>query len=50
MSIFKKKEYSAERSATRMARGLAVMGALHFIIPEPFDSIIPNYLPGPLHS
>lgn len=40
MSIFKKKEYSAERSAIRMARGLAVMGALHFIIPEPFLSLI----------
>ena len=50
MSIFKKKEYSAERSATRMARALAVMGALHFIIPGPFDSIIPKYLPGPRHA
>ena len=50
MSIFKKKEYSAERSATRMARGLAVMGALHFIIPKPFDSIIPKCLPGPPHA
>ncbi len=50
MSIFKKKEYSAERSATRMARALAVMGALHFIIPDPFDSIVPKYLPGPPHA
>ena len=50
MSIFKKKEYSAERSATRMARALAVMGALHFIIPDPFDSIVPKYLPGPAHA
>ena len=33
-----------------MARALAVMGALHFIIPDPFDSIVPKYLPGPAHA
>lgn len=49
MSIFKKKEYNVERSATRMARALAFMGALHFAAPQPFDSIIPKYLPGPPH-
>ena len=26
------------------------MGALHFIIPDPFDSIVPKYLPGPAHA
>lgn len=50
MSIFKKKEYNVERSATRMARALAFMGALHFAAPQPFDSIIPKYLPGPPHA
>lgn len=26
---------------------MTVTGALHFIVPKPFDGIIPSYIPGP---
>ena len=37
---------SANRSARRTAAALATMGTLHFLKPEPFDSIIPPSFPG----
>jgi len=33
-------------SALRLAVPLFVMGILHFLVPKPFDSIIPKQLPG----
>jgi uncharacterized membrane protein len=32
--------------AQRMGAGLVGMGALHFVIPAPFDGIVPQELPG----
>ncbi|SDP83729.1 Uncharacterized membrane protein [Actinopolyspora xinjiangensis] len=33
-------------SATLLAGALAITGTLHFLLPRPFDSIVPRRLPG----
>ena len=37
---------ACDSSARRMSAALAAMGVLHFVRPEPFDSIIPPEIPG----
>ncbi|WP_409484198.1 hypothetical protein [Arsenicicoccus dermatophilus] len=39
-------ERRARRSARTMAGFLTGMGVLHFVKPEPFDSLIPGWVPG----
>jgi uncharacterized membrane protein len=39
-------QISAARAARRLAALLLGMGALHFVVPQPFDSVIPTELPG----
>lgn len=39
-------EYERVRRATVMGASLVGMGALHFVKPEPFDGLIPKWLPG----
>lgn len=35
-----------DKLAQRMGAGLVGMGTLHFVLPEPFDGIVPEELPG----
>lgn len=35
-----------DRRAAGMALGLGTMGVLHFVAPEPFDRMIPRWMPG----
>lgn len=37
---------ACDSSARRMSAALAAMGVLHFVRPEPFDGLIPPFLPG----
>lgn len=37
---------TSQRSAHRLAAMMGGMGALHFLVPKPFDSIVPRVLPG----
>ena len=37
---------ASDASARRMSAALAAMGVLHFVRPEPFDGLIPPFLPG----
>lgn len=37
---------SAARGAHRLAALLLGMGALHFVAPKPFDTVVPTELPG----
>jgi uncharacterized membrane protein len=39
-------QISSSSRATRMGAMLVGMGALHFVAPKPFDSIVPTELPG----
>lgn len=38
---------SRPRPATLLAATLATSGMLHFVAPEPFDTVVPRWLPGP---
>ncbi|MGV0735005.1 hypothetical protein ABQF35_05300 [Mycobacterium syngnathidarum] len=46
MTAPKARRISAAPAAQRMAALLLGMGALHFVAPKPFDTIIPAELPG----
>ncbi|MCG7609423.1 MULTISPECIES: DoxX family protein [Mycobacterium] len=46
MTAPKAQRISAAPAAQRMAALLLGMGALHFVAPKPFDTIIPTELPG----
>ncbi|MEU9734379.1 MauE/DoxX family redox-associated membrane protein, partial [Streptomyces sp. NPDC048002] len=37
---------SADRSALQLAGLLAAAGAAHFVLPKPFDAMVPRVLPG----
>jgi uncharacterized membrane protein len=37
---------AASRSAGRLAVFLAGAGLMHFLVPAPYDAIVPRYLPG----
>ena len=37
---------TSDRSAHTLARLLATMGTAHFVVPRPFDAIVPRCLPG----
>ncbi|MEO9198785.1 MAG: hypothetical protein ABI206_08535 [Antricoccus sp.] len=39
-------EYERARRAIVMGSGLSAMGVLHFVKPQPFDGLIPPWLPG----
>jgi uncharacterized membrane protein len=39
-------QIASPNRAYRMAAGLLGIGILHFVAPKPFDSIIPDELPG----
>lgn len=38
---------ASPRSAALLAAMLATTGTLHFVVPKPFDTIVPRSLPGP---
>ncbi|MBV7294436.1 hypothetical protein KRX51_00685 [Corynebacterium sp. TAE3-ERU12] len=40
-----KKDKSVEDTAKTMSNALLGMGVLHFVKPEPFDAIVPDYVP-----
>jgi uncharacterized membrane protein len=39
-------DLGSRRSATVLAGALGTMSVLHFAVPEPFDGLIPDWLPG----